>query len=380
MGIFLAIYLSYSKKRALEDKDRELQLYRDKERLEESLQLTQFSVDHMTDAAIWVGPDGSLLLVNKAACHQLGYTQQQLLSLTIGDITPEFSDGQWDKHWEKIKLTQSMMFESIFKRYDGGTLPVEILSNYVYFKGKEYSCLFARDIRERKQAEEVLVASKQQLRSLTTHLQSVREEQRSQIAREIHDGLGQELTAIRMDLSWMESKLPPDQEVLQERIHAIEDLTDSMLQTVKRITSELRPAVLDDLGILAAIDWETSEFSRRSGIPCNISHFPENIELDSEISTAVYRICQEALTNVARHAQATEVSIDLNMKGNMLTLVVQDNGIGIKEEESSHPGSFGLIGIRERAMQFGGEVRINGISGIGTILSVNIPLSQGSTE
>jgi len=237
------------------------------------------------------------------------------------------------------------------------------------------------NITDRKRAEEEIKNSQSQLRNLTAHLQSVREEERTLIAREMHDVLGQALTAMKMDLSWLDNRLPKDQRSLLEKTKAMSKLADATLQTVKKISTELRPELLDDLGLPAAIEWQAEEFQTRTGIKCEITVDPEDIILDKDRSTAIFRIFQETLTNVARHAKATKVKVSLKEKAGKIELKVRDNGKGITEEQVSNPKSFGLIGIKERAYYLGGKVVIKGLQDKGTTLTIRIPLpKKGKTK
>ncbi len=231
-----------------------------------------------------------------------------------------------------------------------------------------------RDITKRKKAEEALKRSREELRRLSAHLESVREKERARVAREIHDELGQSLTALKMDISWLNKRVPEDQKALHEKTESMSGLVDKTIQTVKRISSELRPGLLDDLGLVAAIEWEAEDFQKRTEIKCELNLPPFDIVLDQDRSTALFRILQETLTNVIRHAKATKVKISLVEKNNTIVMKVKDNGKGIPEETTPEPESFGLIGIRERVRSFGGKVKIQGIEGKGTTVTVGIPL------
>ena len=239
----------------------------------------------------------------------------------------------------------------------------------------------AQDITERKRSEEQLRTSREQLRALSAHLQSIREEERVNIAREVHDELGQVLTALKMDLSLLNYKLMESSAVIPRRmlfdeIKSMSKLVDITIQSVRKIVTELRPEVLDHLGLMASIEWQAQEFQTRTGIVCNLESNLESIEMeDRDCSTALFRIFQEALTNVARHSNATRVDIVLKEEGDTLQLRVKDNGRGITETEISNAKSFGLLGIKERASLFGGQVEIQGDLGKGTLLSIIIPLS-----
>ncbi|MBI4427522.1 MAG: sensor histidine kinase [Ignavibacteriales bacterium] len=233
-------------------------------------------------------------------------------------------------------------------------------------------------------AEEALRQSEKELRALAGHLQSVREEERGRISREIHDELGQTLTALKMDLMWLEGKLRDLKqsalEPLFPTILSMTQLIDSLIQTIRRIASELRPRVLDDLGLISAIEWQTHEFRTRMGIECKFTSTTEYVKLDNDLAAAVFRILQESLTNVARHAQATRVQIHLDTNNRALNLRIEDNGVGIADRGLIAIKSLGLVGMRERAMMFGGTVHIQGASGGGTSVFVQIPLVLPSPD
>jgi PAS domain S-box-containing protein len=232
---------------------------------------------------------------------------------------------------------------------------------------------FARDITQRQQVEAQLRAQREQLRALAAHVESVREEERVRISREIHDELGQALTCMSMDLAFLEKQLPQENAKAAARISALATLLKETVQTVRRISAELRPSILDDLGLAAAVEWLGHDFAARTGIECAVS-VPNLVEISAERGTIVFRMCQEALTNVARHAGAHHVSIDLLENGAALTLEVRDNGRGITEEEVHRPGSLGLLGMRERAALLGGSATVQGTPGQGTVVTVHVPL------
>jgi signal transduction histidine kinase len=260
-------------------------------------------------------------------------------------------------------------------RADGEEFPIEAAISQVEIGGRKLYTIILRDITERKQAEEQLRNSREQLRALAAHLESVREDERARIAREIHDELGQVLTGLRMDLSWVVSRLPGDEAALMERSRSMLTLIDTTIRLVRRIATELRPGVLDDLGLVAAIEWQAQEFQTRTGIACEFASNQADLVLAPELGTAAFRICQETLTNVARHAHATRVHIRLEAEAGQLVLTVADNGRGITEQELANRTSLGLLGMRERALLLGGQVSIGGKPGEGTTVTVRIPLS-----
>lgn len=232
------------------------------------------------------------------------------------------------------------------------------------------------DITDRKQSDEQLRTSREQLRALSLYLESVREEERTNLAREIHDELGSLLTGLKIDLSWLAKKTSREQELILAKIKSMYELIDEAIQTVKRISTELRPGVLDDLGLSAAIEWAGQEFEKRTEIKLEFISRPKDIILDGDRSTAIFRIFQEALTNIVRHANATNARISLKQDGDRVVLRIRDNGKGIDKKQLSDPKAFGLIGMRERAMSKGGDVKISATPGGGTTIIVSIPLKN----
>lgn len=239
------------------------------------------------------------------------------------------------------------------------------------------------DVTDQKRFEEQLKSSHERMRELAAHIEGVREEERTRIAREIHDELGQALTGIKIDLAWMNKKLQihdraTQTDLLLKRITAMKDTIDTTVQVVRKISAELRPGILDGFGLPAAIEWQASEFQDRTGIQCQLSAIPEDLDLEERPSSAIFRIFQELLTNIVRHANASRVSISLGKRRGMLILEVQDNGRGISENEKFKANSFGLLGVRERVVLLGGKFSIKGVQGQGTTVTIRIPLPRGS--
>jgi signal transduction histidine kinase len=231
----------------------------------------------------------------------------------------------------------------------------------------------AKERTERKHAVEQLRQSHEQLRALSVYLQHVREEERMRISRAVHDELGQALTGLKIDLSWLSSRLPKQLNPLLEKARNMSSHIDETIQTVRRISTELRPGILDHLGLVAAIEWQANEFQTRTGIQCRFAHALDRTILDENLNTAFFRIFQETLTNVIRHANATGVEVDLYDEEGQLILEVRDNGRGITREQIFNMKSIGLLGMRERAGLLGGEVRISGTPKKGTKVTISIP-------
>jgi signal transduction histidine kinase len=232
------------------------------------------------------------------------------------------------------------------------------------------------EIAERKRAVKEVKTSRERLRNLSAHLQTVREEERKRIAREIHDELGQTLTILKLNLTLLREDLSEDNPKITEKISPMINLIDTTIKSVKEMITSLRPRLLDDLGLTAALEWQVDDFRLRTGIECTVSIHPEEIVTDSERSTAIFRTLQETLTNIARHARATKVDVTLYQSDNIIELRVEDNGRGITQEELSDPKSFGLLGMRERAYYWGGSVDIQGAKNEGTVVIVKLPLKE----
>jgi PAS domain S-box-containing protein len=233
-----------------------------------------------------------------------------------------------------------------------------------------------KDISERIRWVDELMASRERIRKLASHQQAARETERSRIAREIHDELGQALTAMKMDVHWLSRRMPDSDLKALDKMRAISGLIDHTVRSVRRICSELRPGLLDDFGLSAAIEWQAAEFGKRTGIVCDISSDPADIVLDNDRSIAIFRIFQEALTNIARHAHATHVAVSLKEAPGIFRMTVTDDGKGLGEGDMSESKSFGLMGMRERAHDLGGEFRISSGPEAGTVIELEIPTEQ----
>jgi len=234
---------------------------------------------------------------------------------------------------------------------------------------------------ERRRAQEQLRESHEQLRALSVYLQHVREEERTRIAREVHDELGQALTSCKLDISLLANKLPPNMPGLKEKAKALSAHMDTTIQTVRRIATELRPGILDHLGLIAALEWQSNEFQTRTGIKCDVRTDLHEPVLTPDLATTFFRIFQETLTNIIRHAGATQVAVHLKEVAGRIILEVRDNGRGISPEEISNTRSMGLLGMKERAALLGGTFKIGPApNGKGTLALVSIPLRPLNSE
>jgi PAS domain S-box-containing protein len=355
-------------------------------RMERELMESQRFVNRITDTTpniiyLFDLAENRLVYINDRVRDILGYSPEGIKKLKFTELAPpaarevlklrkerfsESSDGDIIESEYQMKNSRGELrwFYSrdvVFNKTDDGQ-PKLILG-------------MAQDISERKITEEEIRNSRQQLRELLAHQQSVREDERTRISREIHDELGQSLTALKMDLHWVARRLSREQKPLLEKTQVMSRAIDLTIKTVQRISAELRPGLLDDLGLAAALEWQADDFQKRTGIRCDLTVSPDYITLNRNVSTAIFRIFQETLTNVARHAKSKMVRIYLRKKENEIMLRVCDNGKGITKKQASSPKSIGLIGMKERVDFLGGRVEITGIKNRGTTVVVHIPVN-----
>lgn len=321
--------------------------------------------------------DLKYILVNPTFEKIFGLPASKLIGLTDKDLFGlEIAKRIWEEDarvlaGESLEVEHAKPVNGVINTFD--IIRVPLFNGAGSVTG---ICGIARNITERKKVEESLKESSKKLRSLTVHLQTLQEKERRRIAGDIHDEFGQVFTALNYDLAWMRKKLPADQRDLIEMTEKMSRLIDNGIRTVQKISSELRPALLDELGLAPAIEWHAKEYEKRTGICCNVEVAAEENILDKDLSTAFFRVFQEALTNVARHANATNVNITLKESEGKLFLKITDDGRGITKKEISSPKAFGLTGIKERFYPWEGEVRITGARGKGTEITVCVPFDK----
>jgi len=236
------------------------------------------------------------------------------------------------------------------------------------------------NITQSKLGELEVKRVQQQLLELSSHIQDAKEQERLRIAREVHDEIGSLLTAIKMDLSWMLPRLPKDKPAITEKAKTIEDLVNRAITSASNLAHSLRPGFLDCFGIIAAIEIEAQEFSKRSGISCTIVKSQESIELPEVHSITLFRICQETLNNILKHAQAKHVQIEIVKGADHLELIISDDGVGFSNTARNKPRSFGLRGVQERVAHLGGTVKIASTLGRGTQIAIFVPLKEETPQ
>lgn len=324
-------------------------------------------------------PDMNITDVNDAAVHHYGYARHEFLNLNLRDIHPQSDVNAFLRYMKE----QSSGYHNagVWRQYkkNRNIIFVEIYAYSMKLEGRDIRLVLSHDITQKIEAEKKLKQSLGQIRMLTGHLQEVREEERKNIARDIHDELGQQLTILKMDVAWIIKKLQNPDEILIAQLKGLLDTIDGTMKSVRRMCSELRPALLDDLGLIAAMEWQAREFEKNTGIIVELTLPAEALMLVPEIKTGLFRIFQESLTNIARHAQAREVKVNLQEEDKSLVLNIGDNGKGFDTSILNEKSTLGILGMEERSLMMGGKYVIESEPGKGTTVKVTVPVKRKNT-
>jgi PAS domain S-box-containing protein len=318
--------------------------------------------------------DNRFIDVNDAALNHYGYGKEEFISLSAEKIRPEEDKKRF--LIESKENIPGINYRGVWrhKKKDNSIIDVEVYANDFIHEGEETRLILANDISEKIKGENNLKHSYEEIRLLASHLQEIREEERAVIAREIHDELGQQLTGLKMDMSWISKRLYlQDNGQIKQKIDGTLKLLDVTIKTVRRIATDLRPSILDNLGLIAAIEWQSEDFEKRTGIITRFTADMNEFDFSPQMAIGLFRICQESLTNIARHAEAKNSYITLQQKNGELLLTITDNGKGFDVDKISHKKTLGLIGMRERALMMGGEYEMVSEKGKGTTLFIRIP-------
>jgi len=352
----------------------------EQKRAEEALRESEEKFRQLVEAAfegVVITKKGKLIEVSNEFAEMFGYEPSKLIDTSVADIVaPE----NREETLKKIISGFEEPFETVGLKKDGSRFYVEISGKSIRYQSENARISAVRDISERKKAEQELRSSREQLRNLNIHLQKVREEESTRIARELHDELGQHLSLLKLDLSFLESELQDIEASYEQKIKIMKKNVDLTIEKVRQISRELRPSMLDSLGLIPAIEWLAEEFQNQTGIQCELSDKTADIKFSEDISNALFRVTQESLTNVLRHAEATKVKIMLNVSKPeaKINLKIEDNGRGISEQQMTNTRSVGLIGMKERVRNLNGVFSIKGIPNRGTTLNVCIPMMESS--
>jgi PAS domain S-box-containing protein len=353
--------------------------------LRESDQQLRHMVQSASDAILTVDADKRIVLFNGAAEKMFGIPAAEAIGKKIGELLADrLPVGQCLNLVRHINeglraASGRALLELIELQRGGHPMPVELSLSTTTFSGELLLTAVFRDLAERQRAERQLLESNRQLQELSASLQNVREEERARIARELHDELGQALTGMRMEVSWLGGRLLPEQQVLIDKVAAIKGQIDQTIAAVRRISSELRPLVLDDLGFAAAAGWYVNQFAARTGLAIDLDLPADDPEQGGAVATALFRVLQESLTNVARHARASQVAVRLSRRDEQWQLSIADNGVGLAADANQH-GGFGLVGMRERVQMLGGRLAVGATPAGGTTIEAVIPCEKIKEE
>lgn len=330
-----------------------------------------------TDAA------GSTTYVNPRWCQISGITYEKAMGNGWFEAVHPDDRDMLRRNWEEATRHQQVsVSEYRFVRPNGST--AWVIGQAIPERDADGAIVgyvgTTTDITDRKLAEKEMEESSQKLRQLTTHLLNIREEERKRIGREIHDELGQQLTAIKMDISWIAKKTDPSQEAFKTKLQNVIALLDGGNQSIRRILNELRPVILDDYGLLEALLWQAQQFTANTHIPVAMTASESDMKIPEEISTCIFRIFQEALTNITRYAKATQVKVSLDIDSDSVLLNIEDNGLGFDTELTKTKKSFGILGMKERVASLNGRFDLSSVPGNGTRISIHIPITQKTTD
>lgn len=334
--------------------------------------------NNVFDGIIIINESGIIEKINPSVERMFGYSAKELIGHNINKLMSEPEQGRHDTYLKtylnggKVKILGSER-EVSGVRKDGSVFSMELKVSEFDDEQRHFFIGTVHDISERKQAEEAL-------RDLSGHLETAREDERTRIAREIHDELGSLLAALKMDLSWLNKQIPAGLSKCHEKITVMSRQLDDAIGSVRRIIADLRPSILDHLGLLAAIDWKLDEFRQQTGMQCVLTMPENNIAIDDGTDIAIFRIMQEALTNIALHSRATRVTLDVETDTNSLAMKITDNGCGMTEAQMHKPGKYGILGMHERARHCGGEIAIDSKPGKGTTLVLNMRLKSSEGD
>ena len=364
---FIKITRDITERREAEVKIKKFNVELEKRVREQTVEMTEI-FERITDAFIALDKDFRYIYVNKKTGELIHQDPASLIGKCVWDVFPDVVDSDTYKFFQEAMKEQRYICNTDYYA------PLDLWQeNHIYPSPKGLS-IFIRDVTHRKKAEEEILQTTGQLRRLSAYLQTIREDEKTNIAREVHDHLGQTLTALKMDISWLKKKLEKSEPAVIKKLDDSSILLGETINSVRRIVTGLHPGILDTLGIIAALEWLSKDFEERYGIKIFFQEPKEDIKISPEISIGLFRIYQESLTNIARHAGATEVITSIKKTERNLQMIVSDNGSGFDIQKASIKKSLGLISMRERALMMNGSCEIISQPGKGTSIIVKITI------
>jgi PAS domain S-box-containing protein len=339
-------------------------------------------LDSAMDAIITVDDQQRIVMFNAAAEQVFQCTRDEAIGGSLSSFIPDRFRTDHAMHIERFSQTGATSRRMgatrvvMGLRRSGEEFPIEASISQTSEGGQRFFTVILRDVTARVKSDEALRRSKEEIQHLAIAASAAREQEKRRIARELHDELGQALTALKMDVGYLREHVGASNGPVAGKLAAMQELLDSTVAAARRISADLRPMMLDDLGLTAAADWLAQNFSNRTGVPCElVIDESQDLDLPDPYATAIFRVLQECLTNVAKHAAATQVEATLERNGSEIVLTVRDNGRGLAPGSLDRDGSFGLTGLRERAYLLGGSVRLDSTPGSGTLVEfrVNVP-------
>ncbi len=338
---------------------------------EKEKELSDSIINSLPAIFYYCDADGKFLRCNKNFEFTSGYVWEEIINMSPTDFFEYPKKDPANKWIEKVFAEGYAETEAALLTKDGKKIPYYFTGSAVHLEDQTCLIGIGVDISGRKQSEKEQRLLNSELRRLSAHLQNVREEEQTRIAREIHDELGQQITGLKIDLSWVKKKLISNAEpaLIQEKISSMNSLLDETIQTIRKIASELRPAILDDLGLCAALEWQSREFERRFNVRSEFISSAKELLVAPAIASGLFRMYQESLTNIARHANAKNVVAKLEIKNHDIILTISDDGKGFVTN-SVNKKTLGLLGMKERSLSIGGKLMIESEPGKGTTVTI----------
>jgi PAS domain S-box-containing protein len=342
-------------------------------------------LDSAMDAIITVDESQHIVIFNSAAEAMFGCPKDEAVGAPLAWFIPERFRAVHGNHVRTFGQTRtasrrmSALRIVTGLRRNGEEFPIDASISQITERGSQFYTVILRDVTARVQAEIALRRSREELQQLGAIAHQAREQEKSRIARELHDELAQGLTALQMDVAWCKEKLPAGQDSMARKLQRMETLLDTTVSATRRIAADLRPLMLDDLGLVPAVEWLVENFTQRTGVPCELAVSTSDLHLHKLHAAAVFRIIQESLANVAKHARASRAEVAIEEGDGEVMISVRDDGLGFSIDDPRKPDSFGLVGLRERAYLLGGEATIISAPGQGTNVEVRLPLTPPPT-